>query len=60
MLKNILLDFAADHNDLLKTLQRKETELNILYGKWYKNSLPRKRCKQKEIDQPLNRPKIVL
>lgn len=33
MLKNILLDFAADHNDLLKTLQRKETELNILYGK---------------------------
>lgn len=29
MLKNILLDFAADHNDLLKTLQRKETELNI-------------------------------
>lgn len=57
MLKNILLDFAADHNDLLKTLQRKETELNILYDA-YQEQIKRERKQrlavQRELDQVKN------
>lgn len=46
----------ADHNDLLKTLQRKETELNILYDA-YQEQIKRERKQRLAVQQELDQVK---